>query len=116
MEKIKETLKNSKISNNVNKYNNDTNVNGSFDKKYALDKSKFVPHTPESVCAIEIAEKFNDLNNFAFYMHVVKHLGIDRAYRAVCSVFYDVREKNETKYKIRSPVKYFAWKYRKGLF
>lgn len=106
--------------NNDNNYfpNNDINVNngGNKSSKYALDKSKFIPNTPETQLAQKIGEYFNDLNNYAFYLNVVNKLGVDRAYSFWQSVKREIEEKqNDEKFRIRLPANFFAWKYREGL-
>lgn len=98
---------------NDNKYNDNNNVGKS---KYALDKTKFIPSNEESQLAEEIANFFNDTENFAFYYSVVKKLSIIRAMEAFADIKDEIQQKEGTKYVIRNPKKYFAWKYKKGLY
>jgi Na+-translocating ferredoxin:NAD+ oxidoreductase RnfG subunit len=109
---------------NVNKEiieinDNDTNANNVINvipSKYALNKSKFVPNTDESCLAEEMAEYFNDLKNYAFYFHVTKKLGYSGAYAFFDSVKADIKEKMNTAHPVRSPKKYFAWRYKRGMY
>lgn len=98
------------ISNNVN------NVITTKKKKYALDRNKFTPNTEETILAEEIAQSFNDLDNYAFYLKVVNKLGSLRARRFWITIEAEIKEKEDTKYPIRNRKKYFTWKFKKGLF
>lgn len=107
--------RNNVINDNKNIINNDNNVNTARKKKYSLDKSTFTPNTPESHLAETIAIYFSDLENFAFYYCVVNKLGTDRAYSAFRSFQVEEEEKKGTKYEIRFPKNYFAWKWKRGI-
>lgn len=108
--KASEILKKSNVNNVLEKnLNNDINVNS----KYALDKTKFKPNTEEALLAEEISEHFNDLNNYAAYFSVVKSLGIVGAKQFWKEVMSDIEEKKSTKYPVRSPRKYFMWKFKR---
>lgn len=100
-----------------NNVNNDNNVNTSNDKKYALDRSKFTPNTEEAQLAEKIASSFNDLQNYAFYLNVVKKLGSSQTYSYWKNIKEEIEEKkNNPRYQIRDPKKYFAWKFKRGLY
>lgn len=120
MENIKETLKNkSSKYNNVNNdiINNITNnVNNGVSSKYSLNKDKFIPNTEETQLAEEIATYLGDLQNYALYLHIVKKLGISGAYSFLKSVQEEIENKRGTKFQIKSPKKYFTWKFKKGLY
>lgn len=102
--------------NTVNKSltNNDSNV--ASKNRYALDKNKFTPNTPETQLAEQIATSFNDLDNYAGFLSVVNKIGHERAYGLWKSIKEEIEEKKGTKYAIRYPAKYFMWKYRKGWY
>lgn len=103
-------LKSNKIGNhnviNVNIKNNDNNVNS----PYAFDENKTKLNTPEHDLAFQIANEFDDLKNFAFYLSKAKKIGcmeMDRLFRAVKE---EIKERKNSRYSIRSNPKYFAWK------
>ncbi len=101
--------------NNSNNVNNDSNGTSYKDKKYALDRDSFNPHTEETQLAEKIATSFDDLQNYAFYRFVVNELGVSGAYVFWNVVQQEIEEKRGSKYEIRNPKKYFAWKFKKGL-
>lgn len=92
------------------RYINDTNVSNVNKNKYALDESKFTPNTEESMLAVEVATYFKDRNNFAFYMRLVKRLGVGGVKQLFAETKSDIAEKADTKTPVRSPAKYFVWK------
>lgn len=96
-----------------NKLNNANNVNNNK-RKYALDKSKFVPNTEESILAEEIATKLNDLDNFACYYSVVKRTGVAKTRMIFGQTVGEIKEKAQTKYPVRKPARYFMWKVKYG--
>ena len=98
--------------NNISKLNNDNNVNS----RYALNPKKFIANTEESLLAKEIAENMNDLNNFAFYFSIVNNLGVSGARNYWIEIKNDILEKGKTKTPVRSPKKYFVWKYKRRHF
>lgn len=121
MDHISEEIKKNKLVNNVinvnvnnsNNANNDSN--GISSKKYAFNPDSFVPNTPETKLAEEVATWFNDLENYAFYLHVVKQLGSSEAYVLWKDLQEEIEEKRGSRFEIRSPKKYFAWKFARGL-
>lgn len=121
MDQLKEILGDRKY-NNVNNGNihtsiNDNNVVTSNDKKkYSLDRSKFTPNTEEAQLAENLATFLNDTENYAFYYSVVKTLRIARAHQALADIKDEIQQKKNTKYAIKSPKKYFTFKYKKGLY
>jgi hypothetical protein len=123
MDHISKTIKKSKLINNVinvnvnnsNNVNNDNNGTSIKDEKYALNRNLFKPHTEETQLAETIATFFNDLQNYAFYLSVVKKLGATGAYAFWNAVKQEIEEKRGSRYEIRLPHRYFAWKYAKGL-
>lgn len=98
---------------NGNKFNNANNDNNGK-RKYALDKSKFVPHTEETVLAEEIATKLDDLDNFAYYYSVIKRIGVSKTRIIFYQTMGEIKEKAETKYPVRKPARYFVWKVKYG--
>ena len=119
MESVKEIIESRSINvNNVNKLilNNDTNDISSNKGKYALDRSKFIPNTPETQLAEKIAISFNDLKNYAFYLRLVINLGYSNAEAFWKSHKEEEEEKQGTKYEFRNSKKYFAWKYKNRLY
>lgn len=116
MEHVNETLR-KKYNNviNVNK-KNDNNDNKGGKNKYELDKAKFTPNTEEAMLSEEIGSYFNDLQNFAFYYSVINKLGVTRGREALADIKDEIQQKAGTKYAIRNPKKYFAWKYKRGLY
>lgn len=102
------------IVNNDNIKNNDTNGNNDSSKiqkrKYALNKEKFHPNTPETQLAEKIAGDFNDLNNYACYLSVIKKIGVSETERLFRSTKSDIEEKSNTKYPVRNKAKYFMYK------
>ncbi|HZQ29998.1 MAG TPA: hypothetical protein VFA93_02895 [Patescibacteria group bacterium] len=119
MKPIGEIIKSFPINvSTVNKYNlnNGINVISSNKSKYALDRSKFTPNTEEAQLAEEIASFLNDLDNYAFYFGAVRKKGCENIGRLFHVVKADIEEKSDTKYPVRSPKKYFVWKYRKDLY
>lgn len=120
MEHISTSLKNKQLTNNVsnvskNNSNNDTNVALQKTNQYALNTTSFIPNTPETKLAEDIAISFNDLQNYAFYLHVVKKLEHSTAYTFWRSIQEEIKQKFGSKYEIINPKKYFAWKFKKGL-
>lgn len=111
VESVKELLK-GRFTNDSNDIRTNTNndTNDSTHNPYALDETKFVPNTEGSLLAKEIATELNDLENFAFYMGVVKRKGVDRVRDVYQKVLGDIREKKDTKYPVRNPAKYFTAK------
>jgi len=82
---------------------------------YALDQNNFKPNTPETILAKDMAIYFDDLSNFAFYLSVVNKLGYSKAYSFWKYTQNEIEEKkHDERYSIRSPKKYFAWKYKRG--
>ena len=119
MENIRQTINNKYIvnnDNNVNKHiklNNDINDNNAnFNKNYALDRSKFIPNTEEAMLAEEIATEFDDINNYACYLYVVNKIGIHKSRQLFHTTKADIQEKKNTKYPVRSPKKYFMYKFK----
>lgn len=98
-----------KILNNVNNV-----INGVSKKKskYALDRTKFTPNTPETQLAEEMAKALDDLDNYACYLSVVNKLGVMTATQLIKSTLSDIKEKTDTKYPVRNKAKYFMWKFR----
>ena len=95
--------KNNDINVNSNKTENnviiDNNVNivaNKPKKKTALDKTKFTPNTPESQLAEEMASKFEDLDNFAFYQSVVKKLKLYEAQVFFKTIVQEIEDKKNT--------------------
>lgn len=120
MEHISTSLKNRQITNNVtnvnkNNSNNDNSVILQKTNEYALDPSTFTPNTPETKLAEDIAISLDDLQNYAFYLHVVKSLGHGVAYTFWRSTQEEIKQKHGSKYEIINHKKYFAWKFKKGL-
>lgn len=120
MKTIREIIQDKKsiAVNNVNngigrKLNNANNVN-SNKRKYALDKSKFVPHTEEALLAEEIATKLNDLDNFANFYNVVNKIGVLKTRMIFSQTLGEIKEKAKTKYPVRKPARYFMWKVKTG--
>jgi hypothetical protein len=113
-------LKRNNVNNdNINISKSVINVNNgkTKNKKYALDPLKFTPNTEGSQLANNMAIYFNDLENFAFYMHVVNKLSVSGAYGLWRSVQDEIEsKKDDEKRKIRYPRKYFAWKFREGRY
>lgn len=103
---------------NVNNDNkkNDSNDNGENTNKYALDKTKFTPNTEEALLAEEIAAYFGDLRNFAGFYKVVNTLGVMKSREFLSSVKDDIRSKQNTKYPVRYPARYFMWRYRNKMY
>ncbi len=125
MEKIDSIFRRKNINNdnNVNKnipinVSNVSNGNKSGkDGEYALNRSKFTPNTEEAQLAEDIANYFNDLKNYAFYLHVAKILGVPTTLSFWKSVKEEIEEKKKNpRYAIRYPCKYFAWKFKKKLY
>lgn len=122
MDHIGKIIKESKIVNNVinvnvnnsNNINNDSN--GTYKTgKYELNRDSFNPNTEETQLAEKIATFFNDLRNYAFYLHVIKRLGISETYSFWKAFQEEIEEKRGSRYAIRYPHKYFAWKFKKGI-
>lgn len=117
MEKIGKILVKNKHykynDNNVNRKinNNDSNVNYSSNSKYSLDKVKFIPNTPETQKAEEIATFLKDTNNYAGFLKVVNTIGCSEADRLLRVVKADINEKLNTSTPVRNPAAYFMWKY-----
>jgi hypothetical protein len=113
---------NKKILNPVNDINSNkekSNTNNVIDVnskekkgRYELDRSKFTPNNEKTQLAEEIATKLNDLENYAFYLNVVNKIGCQDAMRLMRSVESDIEEKKATKTPVRSPKRYFVWKYK----
>lgn len=122
MEQINKLLERRRSDNDSNVSNNKLSNNGTnvnnvpSKKKYSLDRSKFIPNTPETQLAEQIATSFNDLDNYAGFLSVVNKIGHERAYGLWKSIQEEIEEKKGTKYAIRYPAKYFMWKYRKGWY
>lgn len=128
MEKIDSILKRKNVNNDNNEYknisinaNNVNNVNNdevsAKGRKYGLNRSKFTPNTEETQLAEDIANYFNDLKNYAFYLHVVKSLGVPTSLSFWKSIKEEIEEKkNNPRYAIRYPSKYFTWKFKKKLY
>lgn len=124
MEHIGKVIKKSRLINNVinvnvnnsNNVNNDSNGISSKIKKYALNRDSFKPHTEETQLAEDIATSFDDLQNYAFYLHVVNRLGAPGTYAFWKVVEQEIEEKRGSRFEIRNPKKYFAWKFSKGLY
>jgi len=95
---------------------NDINDNSSSKNKYALNREKFTPNTPEAQLAENIASSFNDLQNYAFYLSVVNRLGYTNAESFWKAHKEEEKEKRGTRYEFRYSKKYFAWKYKKHLY
>lgn len=122
MDHISNVIKKSKLANNVtivnvnnsNNVNSDNNVISSKVGKYALNRDSFTPNTPETKLAEDIATSFADINNYAFYLYVVKQLGVARTHEFWRGIQEEVKEKLGSRFEIRSPKKYFAWKFKKG--
>lgn len=116
MEKIENIIKSryKSIVNNDSTKNNDINGNNDSSKiqtrKYALNKEKFHPNTPETQLAEKIARDFNDLNNYACYLSVIKKIGVSESERLYRSTNSDIQEKRNTKYPVRNKAKYFMYK------
>ena len=107
--------------NNVNRntFNTVNNVNnGEINQsRYSLNPAKFTPNTPETKLANDMAIYFNDLINYAFYLHVVNDLGFGRADLFWRNVKDEIEEKkNDERWRIQSPKKYFAWRYKKRIY
>lgn len=102
--------------NNVNENVTDSNSNSSKKGKYALNRNKFTPNTEETQLAEKVATFFDDLSNYAFYLHVVNRLGVNKAYMFFRSVQEEIEKKGGTRYEIRNPKRYFAWKFKKGIY
>lgn len=115
MNSIKDIIRGNNV-NNDNKLINDNNVIPLKVKNYALDRNKFTPNTEEAQLAEEYASFFNDFQNYAFYYSVVNKKGISRAKEILADIKDEIKEKGNTKYQIRNPKRYFAWKYKKGLY
>jgi len=119
MESVKRILKSNShindiiVNNKISSY--DINDNKAKNK-YALDRTKFTPNTPESSLAEKIAAYFEDLSNFAFYFRVVKNLGEARTYSFWQSVKEEIEGKMGGRYEIRCPKKYFAWRYKRKIY
>ncbi len=92
--------------------NNDTNDTSS---KYSL-KDTFIPNTPKTQLAQEIASFLNDTDNYACFLDIVNKIGVDNAKRLLKVVKEDIKDKESTSTPVRIPAKYFVWKYRKGLY
>lgn len=123
MQKVGNLIKKSKLLNNVINVNKNISINDNGNNgedvnkrsRYALDPSKFTPNNQESQLAEEIAKWFDDVQNYAFYLHVVKRLGHSGAYTFWRALQMEVKEKYGTAHAIISPKKYFAWKFKRGL-
>jgi hypothetical protein len=122
---LKKDSKYPKKSNNVNNVIKENSsivnnvINGEVkNKKYELDPSKFTPNTPKTQLANDIAIYFDDLLNFAFYLHVVNKLGYERADAFWRNVKDEIEEKkkNADRQPIRSPKRYFAWRFKNKLY
>ncbi len=121
MDHISSVIKGIKLANsviNVSVSNSPTNVKGDNNVtskvgKYALDKRSFTPNTPKTKLAEEIAAYFDDIENYAFYLHVVNHLGESQAYSFFKSIQEEITEKSGTRYQIIKPKKYFAWQFKR---
>lgn len=103
---------NNVINVNINKEYNDNNVNTYKKRKYSLDKNKFLPNTENTQLAEQIATFFKDLNNYAFYLSVVNKLGVQRTYLFWKNIQDEIEQKRNSRYEIRFPKKYFAWRYK----
>lgn len=119
MDQIGKIIKEGKLINNVinvnvNSSNNDNNVVSQKVGKFALDRNSFKPNTEETQLAEKIAISFNDLQNYAFYLHVIKRLGISSTYAFWKAMQEEIEEKKGSRYEIRNPRKYFTWKFKKG--
>lgn len=122
MDHISSVIKGNKLANsviNVNVNNSPTNVSGDNNVtskvgKYALDRNSFTPNTPKTKLAEEIATYFNDVGNYAFYLHVVNRLGESQAYSFFRSIQDEIKEKAGTRYQVVYPKKYFAWRFKRG--
>lgn len=100
------------INVNKNKSNNVINVNGG---KYSLGE-KFVPHTEETQLAEEMANKMNDLGNYAFYFSVVKTIGVSNSIRLLKVVLDEITTKEVTKTPVRNKGRYFCFIYKRRLY
>lgn len=83
-------------------------------KKYSLH-SKFTPHTEETSTALDIANFFQDTNNYAFYRSVVKKIGVSKSLQLLHEIKETINNFKNTKKKILCPKKYFAGAYKKAL-
>lgn len=120
MEHISKTLQKRSVinDNNDNKKitNNGINDNPNNGKsKYSLDRSKFVPNTERSQLAEEVADKLNDLQNYAAFLAAVNKHGCSRIRQCLQSTLDDIEEKKKTKTPVRKPGAYFMWKLKNGI-
>ncbi len=98
-----------KVSNNDINDNNGTRTKKN---KYALDRTKFIPNTPQTQLAEKIAITLGDLQNYACYLNVVNKIGVQNAERLLRSTLSDINEKENTKYPVRKKGGYFMNKYK----
>lgn len=105
------------VNNDNNKYLNNVNNDNATDKdKYSLKRDVFTPNTREAILAEEIATRFDDLSNYAAFLRVVKELGYEAAMNFYHLILGEIEEKKDTDYCIRSPKKYFMWKFKRKLY
>ena len=90
---------------------NDNIVSNKYVNKYALDKTKFTPNTPEATIAEEISKSYNDLRNYAFYFGLVKKIGVQEALRLHAVVQDEIKRKALTSTPVRFPSKFFTYTY-----
>ena len=104
---------------NDSKDNNNKYINGINDdvgSQYALNREKFKPNTPETQKALEIAEDLEDTQNYAFYLKVVKNVGVSGADRLWKVYKDDVQEKAKTRFPVRNKKGYFRYLYKRKLY
>lgn len=110
MKPIKEILERDN-NDNINTSNIDNSIGNS---KYALS-DKFVPRTPETSTAEEIAFYLKDTRNYAFYRFSVQKAGEQKARELWSETKEDIRLGELSGRPIRNPAALFNWKIQKFL-
>ncbi len=117
MRSVGDLIKNKVINVNNDNISSSNNVNGNVKKKsYALNKEKFIPNTEETQLAEEIADYFDDIENYACFLYYINKKGCAEIRRAYRSTVSDIEEKKNTKFPVRNPVKYFIWKIKREMY
>lgn len=111
---IGDIINDSKDNNINNKYINV--INDDVNSRYALNREKFKPNTPETQKALEIAEDLDDAQNYAFYLNVVNTIGTSDADRLWKVYQDDVKEKAKTRFPVRNKKGYFRYLYKRKLY
>ena len=99
------------VNNDINSINGTNGSNGAYKSQYSI-RGDFKLLTEESDLALELARFYKDEANYACFLHIVNTLGAMRTRELHAQVKDDIEQKKQTKFPVRSPVKYFVYKFK----